>query len=213
MLFPLRLDIAALPDNSPPLISRTVMNTHLRVDYGDDDVLLDLYVRAAISWCENALHRTVFERSHRWVLRDFELCYPQAIRLPRGKTQSVERIEYSSGGEAVTLYGPTGDASPAGADYQEDLRGDDGGVLMPVRGGSWPSVDRDVPAPVVVQFTAGYAADAVPPDLLHGILFTIADCYDIRGTGDFNPALLNGGGPRFEARWALVSPYLLSRWY
>jgi hypothetical protein len=167
---------------------------------------LDGYQEAAVLWFEQVTHRSVVARTHRWVLRDFPTGLYQEIWLPRGKTQSVVSIQYVSGGVTTTLTGP--DASPPGTDFLQDLSGDDGGVLMPLRGESWPSVDMDVPSPVTVTFTAGWAADAVPADVVHALLFAMSDMVDLRGSTDL--AMM---GATLSQRDSLASGYLLSRMY
>lgn len=211
MLRPLRLEIDSLEVGSPEIIDSALIRKHVRVDFPDDDDLLQKYLLAAVNWCENATHRTIFRRAHRWILAGFECEMPYGMRIPRGKTVSIASIAYSASGSVTTLTGPT--SSPVGTGYQEDLRGDDGGLVMPARGSSWPPTDTDVPAPVVVTFTAGWLAADIPADLLHAILFGIADAYDLRGTSDFNPAALGGAGPRLAVREALVSGYRLARFY
>lgn len=207
MLCPLRLDVATLPWGSPPPLDAVLMKKHVVIDDADFDDQLEVYAKAAVAWAEGSMHRTIYARAHVWVLKDFPRDQYGAIRLPRGKTQSVQSVQYSSGGSLITLQGPSS-GSPAGSDYQEDLRGDDGGVLMPARGGSWPSVDSDVPAPVAINFMAGWAADAVPSDLLHALWFSIADAFDLRGTSD-----LANAGDRLDVRETLISAYRLIRWY
>lgn len=212
MLCPLRLDIDEIDiDGSPWLIDETFVKTHARVDFADEDDNLQSYIKAAVLWAENANHRTVIRREHRWVLREFPVGGRQEIRLPRGKTQRVLKIEYSVGGTLSTLYGPSSVAP--GTDYQEDLRGNSGAVLMPPRGSSWPSVDEDVPAPVIVTFDAGWAVEDIPSDLMDGILMAIADAYDLRGSADVSFAKLNDSGTRLPAREVLISSYMLPREY
>lgn len=211
MILPLRLEVDAIEADSPEILDSALVKKHIRVDFPDDDDLLQRYILAAVNWCEGATHRTIYRRTHRWILAGFETEYPYGMRIPRGKTVSIASIAYSSGGTVTTLTGPS--SSPVGSGYQEDLRGDDGGIVMPSRGSSWPSTDTNVPAPVVVTFTAGWNADDIPADLLHAILFGVADAYDLRGTQDFNPAMLGGAGPRLAAREALASGYRLSRFY
>lgn len=213
MIRPLRLSVEELETGSPSLIDQAMLKRHCRIDTGDDDALLDLYLQASIRWAEAATKRTIVRRSHEWVLKDFGDAEYGEIRLPRGLTVSVESIAYSNGGVVTSLYGPTSDVSPAGDDYQEDLRSDSGGVVMPPRGSSWPAIDADVPAPVVISFTAGWLGDDIPADIKFAVLFAVADFYDLRGTQDFNPALLNTSGPRFEAREALLSHWRLPRIY
>jgi uncharacterized phiE125 gp8 family phage protein len=212
MLFPLRLDTDPLVIEPPWAITSSMITEHCRIDSSDDEDVQKVYLKAAIAWAENETHRTIFARSSRWVLRDFPRWRDQGILLPRGKTQSVQSVAYSSGGETFTLTGPSS-GSPAGADYQEDLRGEDGAVLMPPRGGCWPSTDCDVPAPVTITFTAGWLASEVPADIIHAILFAISDFVEIKGTLDLDPAMIAAGGPRYFARESLISSYRLSRWY
>jgi uncharacterized phiE125 gp8 family phage protein len=205
MLCPIRLDVDPL-DSSPPPIDLAALKQHMRVDVADEDALIATYLLAAISWAEGATHRTIFSRGHRWVLRDFPQDIYQRIRLPRGKTVSVEKIEVDRRAGLLTLRGLSS-GSPAGTDYMEDLRGDDGGLVMPTAGASWPSAELDRPAPVTVHFTAGWAQDDVPADIVHALMFAVSDAFDMRGTPDLN------GGRNFDARWTLLSPWKLDRWY
>jgi hypothetical protein len=207
---PLRLEIDPLA-GSPLPVDLDLIKAHAAIDSADFDALLPVYLFAAIDWAENAMHRTIFARPHRWVLRDFPrggstIPSLQAIRLPRGKTQSVEQIEYVSGNQTFSLTGPSS-GSPAGTDYREGLRGDDGGVVTPVSGGNWPSVDRQAPAPVTIHFTAGWTASEVPAAIIHALLFAVADAFEMRGEADMS------SGTRFEAREALISAYRLIRFY
>lgn len=211
MLCPICLEVAALP-GSPSPVDLDLIKQHCSIDDDDFNDQLEVYLSAAILWAEGSTHRTIFSRAHKWVLKDFPYSERNEIRLPRGKTRSVESVQYSLNGAAQTLRGPTS-GSPIGSSYQEDLRGDDGAILMPPRGGSWPSPDIDVPAPVTINFTAGWLPADVPADVLHAVLFSISDAFDLRGTSDFSPAMIQLGGPRFEAREALISPYRLVRWY
>jgi len=201
LLNPLALGVSTL-DASPFPLSLSLVKDHLAEDTSDNDALIETLMRAAILWAEGSMRRTIYARSHAWTLANF----PRgAIRLPRGKTQSVESVAYSSGGQTATLTGPS--SVPAGTDYQEDFTGDDGGVLMPPRGSGWPSADCDVPAPVTITFTAGWQAEDVPADIIHGLLFAISDGFENRGTADMS------AGRNCETREALISPYRLHRWY
>lgn len=211
MLYPLRLDVGRFDNTSPTLIDIDLVKRHCRVDFADDDDLLNVYIAAAVGWCEAVTDRTIFSRSHTWVLRDFERDGRSDIRLPRGNTLSVESITYVAGGTTTTLTGPT--SSPAGTSWQEDLRSDFGGVLMPSQGSDWPSVDDDAISPVVISFTAGWATTNVPEELLYAIWFGIADAYDLRGSNDLTPALLSGAGSRLASREALISQWRLTRVY
>lgn len=212
MLSPVRLDIDAITaDGSPWLLDETLVKKHCRIDDTDQDANLQLYIQAAILWAENSTHRTIIRRSHRWVLREFPYDGYEPIRLPRGKTVSVESITYTASRTGHVLKGPTSD--PVSADYQEDLRGEDGGLLMPLQGSCWPSVDYDAVAPVTIAFTAGWAGDEIPGELVNAVLLGISDMYDLRGSSDFANTSLADVGKSLAVREALVSGYRLSRWY
>jgi uncharacterized phiE125 gp8 family phage protein len=206
-LHPLRLDVDALA-SSPPLIELDLLKQHLAIDYTDLDELIQLNLQAAIAEFENSTHRTVVRRTHRWVLRDFPRDAFQRIDLCRGKTRAVQKVEVVVGGQTVTLTGPSS-GSPGGSDYQEDLAGDDGGVLMPPRGGSWPSPDWDVPAPVTITFEAGWSADELPADIKRALLFWCRMGIDDE-RGSVDPTKLEANRATFEA---LVSGWRLIRWY
>jgi uncharacterized phiE125 gp8 family phage protein len=205
-LCPTRLDVDPLV-SSPPLIALQLLKTHLAVDFADLDALIQLNLAAAVEAFEAATHRTVVRRAHRWVLADFPQAIYQKIRLPRGKTRSVATIEVDRAAGLLTLKGPT--STPAGTDFKEDLRGDDGGLLMPPAGASWPSAELDRPAPVTITFTAGWDAAEVPADVQRALMFWVrAGVDDERGAID--PAKLAANRQTFEA---LVSGWRLSRWY
>lgn len=211
MLSPLRLDVDPLVLGSPWLISESLVKAHSRIDTSDEDALLEVYLRAAIGWAESATNRVIYQRPCRWVLRDFPV-WNQEIRLPCGLAQSVESIVYYSSAQSHTLTGPSA-GSPGGTDYQEDLNADSGGVLMPPQGGTWPCADYDAVAPVVINFTAGWAAADVPAELQHAILFAVEDMYDARSTGDVDPAMLSAVGSSLAVRETLISPWRLTRIY
>jgi uncharacterized phiE125 gp8 family phage protein len=173
---PLRLDVAAL-DSSPLPIDLDLVREHCAIDGNEFDTLLATYLLAAIRWAENTTHRTLFQRPHRWVLREFPA---DRIRLPRGRTARVESIAYVAGGQVVTL---------TDGDWQEDLASDSGGELMAI----WPAADLDAVTPVAITFTAGYPAGELPADILHALMFAVSDMFDTRGSAD-----LTSGGRNFE---------------
>jgi uncharacterized phiE125 gp8 family phage protein len=207
-LCPIRLDIDPVP-TSPLPVDLTLVKSHCAVDFDDQDDLLMTYIMAAVNAFENTTHRTLFLREHRWVLKGFPLLYRHAlyqrIWLPRGKTRSVEQIDYWQGGIQFTLTGPT--STPAGDNYQEDLRGDDGGMIMPPRGQSWPSTDCDAPAPVTITFTAGWTTAELPSDILTALLFFVRTSLDDART---DPQKTEADLRSFEA---MVSGYRISRFY
>jgi uncharacterized phiE125 gp8 family phage protein len=163
-------------------IDLELLKSDLRISSDSlDDVLMEQYIPDAVSWAEGVMHRAIIAREHRWILSDFPRGTDQTIILPRGKVQSVASIAYSSGGSVTTLTGPSSGTSPVGSDYQEDLRGH-AGRLMPNRGSSWPSVDADVIAPVVITFTAGWTNHTtVPADIRRAITASVFEAMELNG--------------------------------
>lgn len=203
LLSPLDLIVNPL-EGSPLPIELELVKSHCAVDGTDLDTLLTTYTRAAIIWAEGFTHRTIFRRGHVWVLSNFPQCEPYRFQLPRGLTRSVDAVRYYDGAHALQLLsGPTG--SPVGTGYQEDLRSEAGGVLAPTAGESWPDADSQAIAPVSIEFDAGWDAGAVPEEIVQAILFAVSDMLETRGQAD--------QGGNFTTRQALLSPWMLSRWY
>lgn len=162
-----------------------VLKQDLRITHDDlDEVLTGQYIPAALAWAEGVTRRAIALRAHRWIIDEFPCGEDQTIYLPRGRVTGVTSIAYSSGGSITTLRGPTS-GSPAGTQYQEDLRGHQARV-MPLRGQSWPGVDSDVPSPIVVTFTAGWALADIPADLKRAMTAHVADAMDLPGSESFN---------------------------
>ena len=200
-----RLEVSAL-DSSPLPIDLDFIKDHCSIDSTDFDTLVETYLYASILWAEGFMHRTIYSRSHVWVLKEFPYLANSEIQLPRGKTQSVESIVYSLNGSTITLTGPS--SSPAGTGYQEDLTGDHGGVLLPTRTECWPSTDYDVPAPVKINFTAGWATASVPQQITQAVLFSIDDMFELRGAQD-----VANKGANLQLRESLLLPFKLNRFY
>lgn len=192
------IDIDA-PDQIP--FDLELLKTDLRIATDDlDDVLMNQYIPDAVQWAEGEMRRTIMARTHRWILSEFPCGAFPVINLPRGKTLSVESIAYVSGGVTTTLRGPSS-GSPVGSDYQEDLRGHRG-RLLPNRGESWPSVDSDVPSPIVITFRAGYSAHTdVPEDIKRAMTASIVDAMEGNGL----LTIKSGFDPEFRSK-------LISAW-
>lgn len=207
-LFP-RSPVAVSPLNASPFpLSLSLVKAHLREDSDDFDTIIELYMRAAVEWAEGVMRRTIYSRSHTWVLADFPRDGVGELRLPRGLCSAVERITYmpAGGGSAVELRGPSS-GSPTGTGWTENLSGDGGGLLYPGAAG-WPAVDEYSAKPVEIEFMAGWASAAVPADIIHGLLFAVADQYDTGSSSD-----LTVFGKNLTTRTSLISPYILDRWY
>lgn len=163
-------------------ISLAMVKSQLRISHDEfDDLIMDLHLPAAVEWAEGVMHRSILAKTHYWTLP----CFPDygELRLPRGKTQSVTSIEYVSNGTTFVLRGPSS-GSPIGRDYQEDLRSDAGGIVLPLRGAVWPMVDYNVTAPVTITYVAGWTLATVPNEIKVALTAYVADALDIPGASD-----------------------------
>lgn len=147
-------------------------------------MISDLYIPGSLSWAEGETARSIAIKQYRWSLAGFPTGN-DPIRLPMGKAASIVSIVYVANGQTVTLRGPTS-GSPIGTDFQEDLSAPFGGLVMPNADEMWPTTDTDVPAPVVITFTAGWAAADVPADLKLAMLRYISEELDMCDGEDAN---------------------------
>lgn len=205
-----------VPDRLPIDLGDEELKVHLALDGSAfDNILEKIYIPAAVAWAENYMHRTIMAREHRWVLRGFPLGYEE-IRLPRGKTIAINDIEYTRGGQTLSIYGPSSGGSPSETiGFQEDLSSDMGGRIRPLRGRCWPSVDYDAIAPVAINFRAGYEEKSqVPPNIRHAILFALDDIMEVRGVTDLATLQsIAANGATAQAREALLSDMRDLRFY
>lgn len=201
---PITLDLDAFPTDLP--LDFQLVKADLRI-FGDelDDLISSQYIPSAIDYAEGVTRRNIASRAVRWVVDDFPRTLDQAIRLPRGDVSAISSIAYSVDGAVTTLTGPSS-GSPAGTDYQEDLTGISA-IIMPPRGDTWPaSIDDDVPRPVVITYTAGYAtADLVPANLRRALVAQIYVELDQKGL------IPDGSGQPFDLDFVakLLSPFRL----
>jgi hypothetical protein len=204
--------IVAPLDTSPFPLSLSLVKAHLREDSSDFDTIIESYMRAAIAWAENITHRTIYDRAVSWVLNDFPRDVSSGeIWLPQGLCGEVTSIQYrDNAGILQTLRGPSSPVSPAGDDWQEAILADTGAYLYPAvdDGGNWPAVDTRYAMPVVINYRAGWQASSVPDDVVHALLFAVADLYDTSSSAD-----LTVFGKNLQTRTSLISPYIINRWY
>lgn len=170
------------PLDGTEILDDVLVKTHLAVDGSALDPVLALYQQVAIQWAEDFMQRAILVRPHVWTLRSLQCGRNQRVHLPRGRCTAVTSIVYTAGGTEYTLTGPS--STPPGTDYQEDLASDSGGTLMPARGRWWPFVDGTVPAPVRINFLAGYEPEDVPANIKHALLFAMSDMLELRGSAD-----------------------------
>lgn len=186
------------------LISTDDMKGYLKVDYNDDDTLIDDLIAAAAAHMDGrdgVLGRALLTQTWTLALDDFP-CEtwddPYAgIRVPLPPLQSVSSITYLDGlGVEQTL---------ATSVYAVDTASQPG-IISLKNGQSWPSV-QDVRNAVTITFVAGYGATdaALPRPLRLAAQQLVATWYDNRGSvviGTISSAL-----PHAFPR--LIAPYVV----
>lgn len=142
--------------------------THLRVDHNDEDDYIESLIIAARQWAENETHRRFINTTLRLSID----CFPEVIRLPGGKTQSITSIVYiDTAGVSQTLstsyYTTDTDSEPA--------------RIVQAYGYAWPAIRYD-PNAVKVTYVAGYgaAATAVPDGIKAAISLVVGNLYENR---------------------------------
>lgn len=158
-----RVVVVTRPD---PVVSREEMKAHLRVDFSDDDELIDACVAAATGFIDGPdgwLGRAIGSQTLEW--RD-DAFPTSTIVLPYPPVVSVASVKYLDQAGAEQTY--------LAANYVL------AGVRIVLKSGSaWPSISTD-PEAVRVRYIAGYAT--VPPALIAAIKLMAADLYANRET-------------------------------
>ncbi len=163
---------AALVEVTPPAVEPVLLGeakTHLRVDAGDEDGLIDSKIRAARIHCEGIHGRAYIKRSYRLELDAFP---PSIIYLPKPPTLEVASIKYDDAEGTEQTLDPSS--------YEVDTAREPARV-RPVSGYSWPATYDNFGA-VRIEFTAGYGEDPteVPEDVRAAIFLALGDLYENR---------------------------------
>jgi uncharacterized phiE125 gp8 family phage protein len=161
------LSVRALAPATALPVSLDTAKLQLRVDGGDDDVLIGDKLAAAVEVAEKTTRRCIAKRPWEVVLNEFP-CSP--LKLPRPPLDEAlgVTVHYTDelGGAAVAdpgLYAVE-PGEPA--------------LLRLVSGGAWPA--RLADSLVRLRFTAGYTAETLPKSLQDGILVELATGYAFR---------------------------------
>ncbi|WP_158738630.1 head-tail connector protein [Alteribacillus sp. YIM 98480] len=146
-------------------ISLTEVKKHIRIDYNDEDDLLEIYLKAATEYAEqNLTYRAFMTQTWQVTIPSFQ----ETIKLPYPPLQTVDSINYiDKNGDTQTvsesIYRVDSDIEP-GCIYQE---------------GEWPSdYKKDS---IVITFTAGYPSqDDIPENFVLGLLLLTGHFYENR---------------------------------
>jgi uncharacterized phiE125 gp8 family phage protein len=160
------LSIKTQPTSEP--ISRAQAKAHLRVDFDDDDALIDILISSARSKAESFLKASILPTVYLLKLNSF----PSQIDLPIGPVATTT-------GSSVTYVNDAGtDVTLPDTLYQFSIG--EYACIRPSYGNTWPSTRPQLDA-VTVEFTAGWSAVAsVPPAIIAAIYLIIGDLYENR---------------------------------
>ena len=143
------------------------VKAHLRVDFGDDDGLIDSLIQAARELAEVWTWRTFVNTTYTLKLDDFQ----NEMVLPRPPLGSVTSITYlDTDGNSQTL---------ATSVYDVDTDSEPGRVTLTLNQ-TWP-ITQDVIHAVTITFVAGYgAASNVPETIKSAIKLLVGGMYEHR---------------------------------
>lgn len=154
----------------PPLkvVDLETAKAHLRVDFDDDDALIQGYVEAATGMLDGPdgwLGRSLGAQTLRLTLRGFPV---GPFVLPLAPVTDVLSVKYQDAFSGELTIDPALYALSAA------------GALELAYGAQWPTL-VDPAAPVIVEYQAGY--ETLPPRIRSAILIMTADLYANRETG------------------------------
>ena len=193
-------------------VSIDLARQHLRLDNDDDDNLIALYITTARVMAENYLGRFLIQQQARYSISEappgpqwpltaitpvvlplwlpYPLVFQSPIALPRYPVISIDQVQVSHTGQLVDQV-----LNPA-TDYTADLTGAPARLLLQ------PSAQPAMGQHVLVDFTAGYGADAtfVPRTIQVAILYAVTWLNAHRG---------DDGAELPKAFYDLLTPYRL----
>lgn len=158
---------------TPPVLeplTTAEAKAHLRVDFSDDDTVIDGYVKAAREMAEAYTWRAFLTQT--WDLFLDQFPCGDRLNLPRPPLQSVTGVYYTPEGAAEQTW--------ASSNYHVDTYGEPGGVVLRT-GYTWPSDTLQSVNGVRVRFVAGWtAANLLPVSLVQGVKLVLGHFYENR---------------------------------
>lgn len=160
------LDRTTAPDNSPLLVT---VKAHLRVDYADDDTLIQGYIDAAVNYIEQISRLSLFTQA--WTITMDAFPADDAIRLPNGPVTAITTF---------TTYDEANTPDATFAGYWLDASG---GRLVLTDGYAWPT-DLRQKSVVAVEYVTGYGAleADIPANIKQAVLMLCGHWYENRET-------------------------------
>lgn len=164
-------------------VSLAEAKAHLRVDFTDDDALIQSLIRAAREYIETATERSLITQTWKLTLDAFPAIPPSALtwqgtfdqfRLPYPPLQSVTSIVYTDAAGAPTTV--------SSSVYVVDTVSEPGRIAL-ATGQTWPTNSLQTVNGVAVTYIAGYSSvGLVPQSIRQAILLTAGHWYENRET-------------------------------
>lgn len=148
-----------------PVLTAEQARAHLRIDDAGEDALLTGFIAAAADYVERETGTALAQADYVLTLDAWPI--DGVIRLPVPPLVSVESIEYRDPSGTDVEMSPTS--------FVFDAYHRPGRVVLFER----PAV-ASIPAAIRVNFIAGYAADTIPPTLLHAVKMLVGHFYENR---------------------------------
>ncbi len=158
------------PSTEP--VSKSTAKDHLRVDFTNDDSMIERQIESARRYIEKVSGLSLIDQTWRWTRDRFP---GDVFDIPRPPLQSVNSIKYTdSDGNTSTVssskYIVDTDSTPGRVALKDDE--------------DWPNVDPQLQVVngVEINFDAGYGSSAsdVPSDLRDAILLVVGHLYENR---------------------------------
>ena len=159
------------PEITKPIdlpVTRDDMKRHGRLDFNDDDDLVDFYISAATDYLDGSggiLGRAIMPQT---VTQRYDEV-SKTMRIPYGPVISVASVDYFDA-----------DGSPQTITEFEILKSESGIYLLHISG-DLPNLDNDRAAPFSITYQAGYTDyKAVSPSVRQAIKLLAAHWYNSR---------------------------------
>jgi len=199
--FAIEPDTANQPSSTP--VDRDEMKLALKVNYDEEDTLIDSYIAAATAMAEKVTRRALIRQGfvmhmdcfpNRWI---GELANYRTIKVWRPPLISVTSIDYiDEAGASQTV---------PSADYKVDTKSAPARIVLN-DDKAWPDIDN-VPNAVTITYLAGYGDGRldVPEPIRQAIRLMVAHFYENRESTVIGPGLVVTETPQ---GWdALLAPY------
>jgi uncharacterized phiE125 gp8 family phage protein len=192
------LYLVAAPEGG--VVSLEEMKEHLRIDFNDDDDLIEAMTEAVTVHLDGpggTLGRALIPQT--WELR--MAWFPRVVRLPLPPFIEVEAVEYVDGTGARQTF----------AAEKYSVTGEGGrGMVHLAPGQCWPALPWDRPELAIVRFRAGYLDGGVSPPVANVPAPIKAAIKMMTGTLYQNREHVVVGQTAIEIPWAAEA--LLSRY-